>query len=218
MAIQIPERAEQRRRLVRAETRRSILDAAEELLVEGGLDGFSMRRLADRCGCSAPAIYHYFRDKPSLVDALLEERLQTLVAELRRVPLSDDAARNVRTLTCAFADFALRNPSHYQLLVLNRGPEAPEPASGEEARAILVEPLESLVDAAGRREEDFEALRQSLWSLLHGMILLRTTRPDEVWQPALLERAVDALLQGWLGFSTQDTQAATKVTPAEQKT
>jgi AcrR family transcriptional regulator len=195
MAIQI---AEQRRRSVRAETRRAILDAAEELLVDGGPDGFSMRRLANRCGCSAPAIYHYFRDKPSLVDALLEERLRMLVKELRQVALGDDPASNVRLLCCAFADFALRNPNHYELLVMNRGPDAREPSSGEEARAILVEPLEALVRKSGLEAPDFEALRLGLWSLLHGMILLRTNHAEEPWSPDLLQRSVDALLDGWL--------------------
>ena len=64
--------AQQRRLQYREDARRAILDAAEELLVEGGLEGFSMRRLADRCGYTAPTIYHYFRDKPGLIASVLE--------------------------------------------------------------------------------------------------------------------------------------------------
>jgi AcrR family transcriptional regulator len=43
-----PQPAEQRRIQYREETRRAILDAAEALLVEDGVDAFSMRRLAER--------------------------------------------------------------------------------------------------------------------------------------------------------------------------
>ncbi len=193
-----PQAAEERRLQYRADTRRAILDAAEELLVEGGLEAFSMRRLAERCGCTAPTLYHYFRDKPGLIEELLEERLRQLVAELRRVRRADDAAANVRALCGAFAAFGLRNPSHYQLLMMNRGTEASESPAGEEARRVLGEPIEELVRCGELPEARLETLRQGLWSLLHGYILLRTTRPEESWEQGLLERSLDALIRGSL--------------------
>jgi len=191
--------AAQRRLRYREETRRAILDAAEALLVERGLESFSMRSLAERCGCTAPTLYHYFRDKPGLIDALLEERMQHLVAELRRVSGAPDPREQVRALCLAFARFGLRNPSHYQLLAMSRGPDAVEPPSGEEARRLLVGPLEALAERGGVGSEAFEPLQLMLWSLLHGYILLRTTRPDEPWSEAMLVRSVDALLEATLG-------------------
>ena len=182
----------------RADARRAILDAAEEILVEGGLEGFSMRRLAERCGFTAPTIYHYFRDKTGLVDELLEERLRTLVAELRAVELSGGPLGNLRSLAMAFARFGLRNPSHYQLLVMKRAPDTPEPPSGEEARALVGVPLDDLVQRGVLDAEDREALRQGLWSLIHGTLLLQATRPDEDWVPDLLERSIDALVHGFV--------------------
>lgn len=191
----------QRRLQYREETRRAILDAAEALLVESGLDAFSMRRLAERCGCTAPTLYHYFRDKPGLIDALLEERLQHLVAELRLVSPSQDPRAQARTMCVSFARFGLRNPGHYQLLTLNRGPDAVDPPAGEEARRLLMGPLEALAQRGGIGAADFEALRLGLWSLLHGYILLRTSRPDEPWSDEVLERSVDALLEMTFGHS-----------------
>lgn len=194
-----PQPAEQRRLQYREDTRRAILDAAEALLVEGGLEAFSMRRLAERCGLSAPTLYHYFRDKPGLVHALLEERMQLLVDELRSVRPSADPREQVRTLCLAFARFGLRNPSDYELLALNRGPDAEDPPAGVEARQLLVTPLEVLARSGGLAAPELESLRLGLWSLLHGYILLRTTRPEEAWSEAVLERSLDALLEGTLG-------------------
>lgn len=191
--------AEQRRLRYREDTRRAILDAAEQLLVEGGLEAFSMRRLAERCGCTAPTLYHYFRDKPGLIHELLEERMQRLVAQLRRVPPSEDPRTQVHALCLSFARFGLRNPSHYELLALNRGPDAQDPPAGEEARRLLVDPLEALARGGGLGAEEFETLRLGLWALLHGYILLRTTRPDEPWSDAVLDHALDALLDATLG-------------------
>jgi AcrR family transcriptional regulator len=199
MSSQPIQPAHQRRQQYREDARRAILDAAEELLVEGGLDGFSMRRLAERCGYTAPTIYHYFRDKPRLIDELLEERLRTLMAELRTVELGRDAAENVRALGVAFARFGIRNPSHYRVLVMYRGPDAPDPPSTEELQRLFDEALDELVargDLAG--EDDLKSLRQGLWSLLHGFILLQTARPDEGWAPDLLEKGLDAMIRGWM--------------------
>jgi AcrR family transcriptional regulator len=191
--------AERRRLQYREDTRQGILDAAAELLVEGGLDAFSMRRLAERCGCTAPTLYHYFRDKPGLIHAVVEERMQQLVAELRLVSPRDEPREQARAMCLSFARFALRNPHHYELLSLNRGPEAEDSAAGEEARRLLMDPLEALARSGGIVEADLEVLRLGLWSLLHGYILLRTTRPDEAWSEAVLERSVDALLDAALG-------------------
>ena len=187
---------QQRRLQYRADARRSILDAAEALLVEGGLEGFSMRRLADRCGLTAPTLYHYFTDKPSLIDALLEERVQQLIQDLRGVELSDDPIENVCALGAAFASFGIRNPDHYHLLVMNRGEKAPDPPSTEEVQEIFGAPLGALIERGDLDADEIEPLRQGLWSLLHGFILLQSSRPDYEWVPGLLDHSLNAMIRG----------------------
>ena len=56
------ETASDRRLRQREKARRTILDASEEMLVSDGYEHFSMRKLAARCGYTAPTIYHYFGD------------------------------------------------------------------------------------------------------------------------------------------------------------
>ena len=133
--------AERRRLQSRSEARRTILDATETLLVDAGYARFSMRKLADRCGYSAPTIYHHFGDKVGLLDSLLEERLGRLVAELREVPMSRDPARNLLALCSAFGRFGLRNPSHYRLFSEPREARPRPLPSGEEASRILEQPI-----------------------------------------------------------------------------
>jgi hypothetical protein len=102
-------------------------------------------------------------------------------------------------LSISFARFGLRNPRHYELLTLNRGPDAVEPPSGEEARRLLESPLEGLARGSGMSDAQLETLRLGLWSLLHGYILLRTARPDEAWSDDVFECSLDALLDSALG-------------------
>lgn len=190
------EAAQRRRQQSRADARRAILDAAEALIVADGFDAFSMRRLAERCGYTAPSLYHYFGDKQTLIDALVEERCRVLLRAVKRVPLGEDSVQNLRAMCIAFVRFGLRFPMHYQLLAVpHDDEEKPPPPSAEAARVLMQGPLEQLA-AAGRVPVGVEAAGQALWAYLHGHILLRTGRPDYEWEKGVLEIGLDALLHG----------------------
>jgi AcrR family transcriptional regulator len=179
----------------REEARRAILDAAQEILVAEGYDQFSMRKLAARCGYTAPTIYHYFGDKHGLVDTLLELRIRELVDEMRTVRLGDDPLENVRALFAAFAHWGLANPTHYELLTAARQADAEPIASEEEARELFDGPIREL-DERGRLPDGFEMARQSFWALLHGLVSLQRTRPDVAWCANLIDRALDGMIEG----------------------
>ncbi|GAA2591378.1 TetR/AcrR family transcriptional regulator [Winogradskya consettensis] len=53
-----------------AATRRALLDAAAELLDEGGLDAVTLREVGARAGVSRGAPYRHFADKESLLIAI----------------------------------------------------------------------------------------------------------------------------------------------------
>jgi AcrR family transcriptional regulator len=188
--------AERRRHRQRADARRAILEATEALLVEGGYESFSIRRLAERCGYAAPTIYHYFGDKPGLIDALLEERFRTLLRVLARVEEGDDPLETIRARSRAFVRFGLRNPTHYRLLTGPRAADAPPPRSAEEARALFERPWLELVAAGRIPAGRVEGVQQAFWALLHGIVSLRTNRPDVAWVSTLTDDSVDALLRG----------------------
>jgi AcrR family transcriptional regulator len=193
--------AAQRRSQQRADARRAILDAAESLLVEGDYESFSIRRLAERCGYTAPTIYHHFGDKLGLLDALLEERFEDLLRLIRRVPVSPDPLETIRARARAFVRFGLRNPTHYRILTTQRGP-APRPlASAEQARALLEQPWRQLIEQGLLAAEHLDFAQHSFFALLHGVISLRNGRADLDWPPAIVEESVDALLRGWIAPS-----------------
>ena len=187
-----------RREQNRAEARRRILDASESLLCECGHRGFSVRALVERCGYSAPTIYHHFGDKPGLVDAVLEARLEDLVAELERVPEAANPMAQIRTLSLVFARWGIENPTHYHLL---NQPQEHEPSPGsasQRAVELMSNPLDALMQGGQISEARLVLIKQSLWACIHGLIALPAIRPDRDWSPDLLEESVDVLLKGWL--------------------
>jgi AcrR family transcriptional regulator len=190
--------ARARREQGRADARRSILSATADLLDEGGHDGLSVRKLVDRCGYSAPTIYHYFGDKPGLIDALLEERLRGFVSELERVTRHADPVENLRAHCLAFVRFGLDNPTHYALLMNHRRADAAPLPAAEEARGIMERPLDVLADQGRVPHADLELVRQSIWAFVHGLIALPAARRDLDWHPDLISRSLDAMLRGWI--------------------
>jgi AcrR family transcriptional regulator len=62
----------------RVRTEKAILDAAEELIAEGGVEGLTIEGVAARSGVAKTTIYRRWRDKDELALAILVERTATL--------------------------------------------------------------------------------------------------------------------------------------------
>jgi AcrR family transcriptional regulator len=187
-----------RRQQRHTEARAAILDAAQELLLDEGIGGFTMRRLADRCGYTAPTIYHYFGDKQGLLDTLLEQVSRALLTELEQVPVTGDPLDVMRAHFHTIVRFGVANPRHYRLLLAARPEGAPPVSSDEAARQRLEAPLERVFREGRLRGGDLEPIRQALWALMHGLISLQTSRPDVAWEPAAGEVGLEAMLEGLL--------------------
>jgi AcrR family transcriptional regulator len=199
MATATPESASERRRLQhREDARRAILDATEALLVEQGYDAFSMRRLAERCGYTAPTIYHYFVDKKGLFDTLLEERLRRMVDTVRRVRRSQDPVETLLAVAQAFVRFGLRNPSQVQLLTALRPDPTDPPQSSVEGRELIEAPLRELARQGRLLVRDTEEAFQCLWITMHGVMSMLNTRPDYAWSKNLVRVAISAMLSGMI--------------------
>jgi AcrR family transcriptional regulator len=202
-----PSAFERRRLQQREETRRAILDATQELLVDDGYEGFSMRRLAARCGYTAPSIYHHFGDNQGLLDAVVEERFQLILERLRQVRRRRDPADTVRAMIGEFVQFGLENPDHYKLLDLPRPDDAPQPPSGERVRELIHVQLEDLDEAGRLTSGSVDEAEQFLWCVITGLLRLQIGHASDEWSPSLSKFGVDAALRG-LVLATEDGSAS----------
>ncbi|WP_054811921.1 TetR/AcrR family transcriptional regulator [Nocardia arizonensis] len=57
----------------RAAQRRAILDAARELLAEGGNEAPGLAAVAKRTGLARPSVYRYFRSREDLLEAVIAD-------------------------------------------------------------------------------------------------------------------------------------------------
>ena len=85
--------------------RESMLERAAELFALHGYASTSMNQVAEACGLSKPALYHYFRDKEALLVAIAEthvQQLHALVDEVTALPLG--ARAKLRQLILRFVE------------------------------------------------------------------------------------------------------------------
>lgn len=84
-----------------------MLDAARALLDADGLDGLTMRALADRLGVAPNALYSHVGSKSALVDAILDDVLGDIAPV---APRHRDWRRALRALMVDTYEVLLRHP------------------------------------------------------------------------------------------------------------
>jgi AcrR family transcriptional regulator len=134
-----------------------IVAAARQLLEDEGLDGLSMRRLAERLGIRAPSLYKHFADKQELEAALISAGFEEQAEAFERA--LEGAADPLQALAAAYRRFAREHPHLYRLLT-ERPLERERLVPGAEQRAGL-----PVYEAMGRDVD----LARAAWAFAHGM-------------------------------------------------
>jgi AcrR family transcriptional regulator len=110
-----------RRERQKQELRERILDTARDLLIEQGLDGFSMRKLAAKIDYTPTAIYFHFPDKESLLLELIAGDFLAFRAALGQMPADLPPLLKLRLMGRGYIAFATAHPQHYRLLFMTPG-------------------------------------------------------------------------------------------------
>ena len=154
---------------------RELVAATEEIILERGIDGFTLREAARRAGVSPAAPAHHFKDAKGLLSevALLgfREFGDALIAADRRG--GADPHKRLYEQGKAYVEFALNNPARFQLMFSNSKCDMAYKNLAEVAdRSFMV--LERAVRAASnlRPTEEMTAdaygLLMAMWSIVHG--------------------------------------------------
>lgn len=150
-------------------TQSALLDAAESLIVEKGTDATSINDVARLAGYSVGAVYHHFRDKRALYDALFHRWTQ-MMTNLNKQAAHPDLWTDAKVLDLlrGYIDFKQRMS---------------EEAATSKAAAALV-----LVDNPDLRQHVAEITRDG-HKTLRDLILQRRDEighPDPEWAVAFM--------------------------------
>ena len=98
--------------------RSTLVDAASNMLKEEGIEGLSLRKLADKVGVSRTAPYHHFKDKNELLCAIAEQGFshwqQDATEIFKQIDLSP--REKYRQFIQGYIAYAADNPELYDLM------------------------------------------------------------------------------------------------------
>jgi len=204
-----------RKRRGEGHTRRDeILQAAKELFLEAGYDNTTIRKIADRVGVSAPALYLYFHDKEAMMLALCDQTFGHLVERIADIEKTvSDPLERVRSFGEAYARFGLEHPDEYRLVFI--GSNIPESMRKIGHRAPIDDPTRpgvqgaivftrlvamlSQVEASGvKLNYPPDTCAELCWMGIHGVVAALIMKPDFPWSNReLLIRAMqDIVIKG----------------------
>ncbi|MEQ8689552.1 MAG: TetR/AcrR family transcriptional regulator [Pseudomonadales bacterium] len=98
--------------------KRALLDAAEELLEEVGLQGFTLRACARRAGVSHAAPKHHYGDARGLLSAVAERGFGRLADALAAAihPVKGDLVAEIQATCQSYVGFAENHPEHFRIM------------------------------------------------------------------------------------------------------
>lgn len=81
------------------DTRTLLLDAAEQVLLDDGLAGASLRRITAVAGVNVAAVNYTFGSKEALLDALLTRVMEPVLAERAKRPMKSPELPGIPSTT-----------------------------------------------------------------------------------------------------------------------
>ncbi|QOZ32650.1 TetR/AcrR family transcriptional regulator [Bradyrhizobium sp. CCBAU 53421] len=103
--------------------RRVLIEAAMQLVGEGGPEAVSVREAARRAGVSPGAPFRHFPSRDALMNAVAEEAQRRFGAEIEAAladaPPGDPLGR-FRCLGIAYLRWAMQNPTHFEIISSRR--------------------------------------------------------------------------------------------------
>ena len=150
-----------------------LCEAATRRFAEQGIEGVSLRGLADDLGCSRATPYRYFKDKEEIFAAVRARAFDALASTCEGVLASEsDPVRRLAELGRRYLRFARDEPHAYRVAFELGQPDAsryPE-LLGQQIRAWqTIRGTVEYASECGVLEGDPETVSHLYWAALHGL-------------------------------------------------
>ncbi len=203
----------------RHETAERILDAAMELMSEGGYENFTIARLAKELDCAVGGLYRYFAGKDAILAALQHRCVDRIAEDLRAVAVAveeasgelepgDAALLQVLGAVTVYESLTHRRPTDYRLLAMSLGDPrhllAAELVRGvfaslRQVLSLLSERLDAAVAIGALDRGSSMDRAYVLWGATQGLLQLRKLErvESQVGAQRLSDEFLCAQLAGW---------------------
>jgi AcrR family transcriptional regulator len=142
----------------------ALIEAADAILRDHGIEGFSLREAARRAGVSIGAPAHHFGSATGLLTEVALLGYESLGQALNAVHPTDDAGADLRRLALAYVGFALAHPGRFRLMFRPDLVNRDDPRYTQASTTALT----GFATAIGRRRGGMAEIFM-VWSSVHGM-------------------------------------------------
>lgn len=188
--------------------RDALIEAAEAILAEKGVEGFTLRECARRAGVSPAAPAHHFGDVTGLLTVVATRGFEALTEALRdgNRRAGADPARRLREQGIGYVTFALRSPGAFKLIFRKDRLHCANPGLRVAASGAFQEFETAVRELRGASPGSMDAKTFSsviaAWSLVHGFAHLAVDGEFDRFLPdgdpgALLAQVLPGVLD-WL--------------------
>lgn len=158
----------------------ALLDASEKLILEKGIQAFSLREAARLTGVDPSACYRHYKDKNAILKSLAQkgftEMAKSMNADLKR---KNDASaeEKIEILSQGYLRFALEQSALFHVMFGNLGVDSRDPSlkgdyeNGHGPYDILVGIVTDWTGEKNLRKKPTEAALE-IWSAIHGLTCL----------------------------------------------
>ena len=158
--------------------REALLDAAQRILEESGIQGLTLRAAARKAGVSHAAPKNHFGDLPGLLSELAARGFERFAATmLAAVRESDTPVQRIEAIGRGYVAFARAHPGMFLLMFRSERLDMSRPVLRDAAQAAGRVLAGAVAARRGENVEQALTLAQAAsiagaWSLVHGFAML----------------------------------------------
>ncbi|WOO35832.1 TetR/AcrR family transcriptional regulator [Anaerocolumna sp. AGMB13020] len=151
--------------------RQAILDTALEIGMKEGFEELSIRKIINQMRYSTGVVYHHFKDKQEIIDAIEAAETKWLQGQIMELlDESKDVAAEIETVFKRILKLAFEEPEKYNLIVLHKYSRRKSEQPGWITH--LCKRLQEGMDKGLIKEMDTEKAAFAIWSSFLGFHLM----------------------------------------------
>lgn len=161
--------------------KQALIEAGQQILIEKGINGLSLRETAKAAGVSHTAPYRHFMDKEALLAAIAESGFESLAEALLNTieQHPDDPKEQLAAATATYVKLAVTRLEMHQLMF---GDGFDDDAMSEtmlEKKQQTFDAISKIIEN-GQKKNIFKKAETlelviATWSMMHGYTMLLTT-------------------------------------------
>ena len=167
----VKSQAGDRRRYHHGDLGAALIAAADDVLADKGVSGFSLREAARRAGVSPAAPAHHFKDTRGLLTAVAARGFQQLTEKLIQAAETASPDDRLQELGSAYIDFAQQSPALFSIMWNRELLNIQDPAylsAGRAAFNVLERAATGRAVPVATGPHVPQAAIIAIWSMIHG--------------------------------------------------